>query len=234
MPPSPGNTFAVIPCLDEARTIGHIVRQLLPLTRSVIVVDDGSSDSTDSFARDSGAIVLRNPTPTGKGHALAQGWTEAHRLGASWVLLLDGDGQHAPEDAPLFFQAASPDTRLVVGNRMDHPRSMPPLRRWTNRWLSQRLSSSAHSHFPDSQCGYRLAHLPSLLHCRLTALHFEIESEMLLAFAHAQFPIRFVPIQVRYGLERSKIAPLPDTFRWIRWYLHHRRVTQPHSLPHRP
>ncbi len=227
MDPSPANTAAVIPCLDEARTIGPIVRHLLPLTPTVIVVDDGSSDSTALLAHDSGAVVLRNPSPAGKGRALAQGWTEALRLGASWVLLLDGDGQHAPEDAPHFFHAASHGTRLVVGNRMDHPLAMPPLRRWTNRWLSHRLSAAAQSHFPDSQCGYRLAHLPSLIDCHLSAQHFEIESEMLLAFARAHLPIRFIPIQVRYGHERSKIAPVPDSLRWIRWYLRQRRLTLP-------
>jgi len=221
--PAPANTIAILPCLNEARTIASLVHQLLTHVHHVIVIDDGSSDPTANLARSAGATVLQNPRPAGKGLALAQGWNLAAQLGADWVLLLDGDGQHAPEDAPRFFSAVSPSTRLVVGNRMDHPQAMPRLRRWTNRWLSRRLSAAAHTSFPDSQCGYRLVHLPSLLACQLTTRRFEIESEMLLAFARARFDIRFVPIQVRYGTEHSKIHPVSDTFRWIRWYLRNRQ-----------
>lgn len=216
--PTRENTFALVPCLDEAATIGDIVRRVRPHVAGVIVVDDGSRDETGQAAAAAGATVLRHAVPLGKGVALATAWKAAGERGAEWVLLLDGDGQHAPEDSPNLFAAATDGVKLVVGNRMDRPNTMPWLRRATNRWLSWKLTQLAGVELPDSQCGFRLAHLPTLLALGLHTERFEIESEMVVAFARAGHRIAFVPIQVRYGAERSKISPLHDTRRWWRWY----------------
>ena len=51
----------------------------------------------------------------------------------------------------------------------------------------------------------------------------EIESEMAIGFARAGHGIEFVPVQVRYGAEHSKISPLRDARRWWRWYQSVRR-----------
>ena len=216
-------TVAILPCLNEARAIAAVVRGLHAHLAAVLVVDDGSTDTTGAEARTAGAEVLRHPRPRGKGSALSTGWQAAARRGAEWVLLLDGDGQHAPEDAPAFFAAAGTSlnqapVRLVIGNRMEQPGAMPWLRQTTNRWLSRRLTALAGVPLPDSQCGYRLAHLPTLLACELRSEQFEIESEMAVAFARAGHRIGMVPITVRYGAERSKVSPLRDTLRWWRWY----------------
>ena len=218
------NTIAVIPCLNEARTIGPLVSALAPHVHASLVVDDGSTDDTSSVATEAGARVLRHPHPLGKGAALASGWTTAASSGALWVLLLDGDGQHAPEDAPgLFAAAASPNIQLVVGDRTPQADSMPWIRRVTNRCMSRWITSLAGVPIPDSQCGYRLVHLPSLERVRLQTRQFEIESEMIVAFARANLGIATAPIQVRYQGERSKISPIPDSIRWLRWYLASRR-----------
>jgi glycosyltransferase involved in cell wall biosynthesis len=185
----------------------------------ILVVDDGSSDGTAAEAEAAGATVLRHSKPLGKGAALAAGWHRARELGGEWMLMLDGDGQHDPEEAPAFIAAAETGARLVVGNRMPGSRAMPVVRRWTNRWMSRRISAMAGLEVPDSQCGYRLVHLPSLEALALRCRGYEIESEMTVAFARAGHPMVFVPVRVRYGGEQSKISPLRDTARWFRWYL---------------
>ncbi|HRI14110.1 MAG TPA: glycosyltransferase family 2 protein [Verrucomicrobiota bacterium] len=218
MPVSPSQVGAIIPCHNEAHRLGDVIRGLLGVVLRVLVVDDGSSDSSDSIARAAGAEVRRNPTRRGKGAALATGWSAAATYGWEWVLFLDGDGQHCPEDAQKFLEAAGGEIRLVIGNRMDQVDAMPWLRAATNRALSRRVSQLAGQPLPDSQCGFRLVHLPTLLGLHLSSQQFEIESEMCVAFARAGCGIRFVPIQVRYGSERSKIRPIADAWRWWRWY----------------
>ena len=208
----------MIPCLDEARGIAGVVRGLAGTVAEVLVVDDGSADGTADVARAAGARVLRNPVSQGKGAALAQGWAAAAASGAEWVLLLDGDGQHDPADAPSLLAAAEAGADLVVGNRMPGSAAMPWLRRATNRWMSRRISRLAGVEVPDSQCGFRLARLSALLGLRLRTQGFEIESEMTVAFGRAGFRVASVPIRVRYGPERSKISPVRDTLRWFRWY----------------
>lgn len=218
MPPDRDNTIAVIPCLNEAATLGTIVPALAPFVHLTLVVDDGSSDDTAAVATRAGARVLRHPHPLGKGAALVTGWDQAATLGAQWVLLLDGDGQHDPLDTPALFQAASPGVTLVIGNRMHDARGMPAVRRLTNHLLSRWISTLAGTPIPDSQCGFRLVHLPTLRTLRFRSRQFELESEMIVGFARAGCRIASAPIQVRYAGEQSKISPVPDTLRWLRWY----------------
>lgn len=217
MPATGDNCAAIIPCRDEAATIGGIVRGVRTFVPTVVVIDDGSGDRTEAEAKAAGATVLKHPKAEGKGAALATGWAAAAALGMDWVLQLDGDGQHAADDATRLMAAAD-GVRLVVGNRLGQPSHMPWLRRLTNRWMSRRLSRLAGVPLPDSQCGFRLAHLPTLGALGLRTRHFEIESEMCVAFARAGHRIAFVPVQVRYAGERSKISPVNDAWRWWRWY----------------
>jgi len=209
---------AVIPCFNEAERIGAVIIEVQSYLPNVIVVDDGSTDATAACARRAGAEVLSQPRNLGKGAALQAGWQRARERGFTWVLMLDGDGQHAPADIPRFFAGAeSSNARLVIGNRMGHAAAMPWLRWQVNRWMSRRISRLTGVPLPDSQCGFRLAHLPTLLALPICANRFEIESAMLVAFFRAGAQVDFVPVQTIYRNERSSINPLTDTVRWLRW-----------------
>lgn len=209
---------ALIPCLNEAATIGAVTTAVKSFLPTVLVVDDGSIDATGDVARTAGATVFRNEQPTGKGAALRVGWEHAHRLGLEWVLCMDGDGQHAPSDIPKFLaRAEKGDVALVAGERMHAPGTMPIVRRITNRFMSWQLSRLAGVRLSDTQCGFRLLHLPSMEGLHVKSECFEIESEVLIQFARARLGIAFVPIQVIYADERSKIRPLRDTLRWWNW-----------------
>lgn len=208
----------VIPCRNEQAAIGDLVRAVHGVLPTVIVVDDGSADGTVREARGAWADVIVPGRSQGKGAALRVGWQRARECGFSWVLCMDGDGQHAPADIPAFLECAErTGASLVIGNRMNDARHMPLLRRIVNRWMSRRLSQMAGVDLPDSQCGFRLVRLQALERIPLSATHFEIESEQVLAFSAAGERIEFVPIQVIYKSERSRIHPVRDTLRWFRW-----------------
>lgn len=164
-------------------------------------------------------MVLRHPCAFGKGRALATGLSWLEERGFSWAFTLDGDGQHTPSEIPRFLlRAEESGATLLVGNRMSNPTEMPWLRKRVNQWMSRRLSKLARRNLPDSQCGFRLLHLPTWVSLDLRASHFEIESEMLLAFIRARQRIEFVPIEVIYNQEQSKIHPLRDSWRWFCWW----------------
>ena len=210
---------AVIPCLNESRTIGPLVRGVSEYVRTIYVVDDGSNDDTAEVARRVGAQVLSHSPTQGKGAALRTGWNQALRAGFSWALTMDGDGQHGTQDIPAFFAAAQrTSAALLVGNRMPNAHAMPWLRRCVNRWMSRRLSELAGKELPDSQCGFRLINLEAWAKQAIETTHFEIESEVLLAFVQRAYPVEFVPIRVIYKTEQSKIHPWHDTLRWVRWW----------------
>src|SRR6266481_3217808 len=104
-----------------------------------------------------------------------------------------------------------------VGNRMAGPSGMPWLRRQVNRAMSWWLSRLAGCEWPDTQCGFRLVNLEALSQLKLRSHRFTVESEMMLAFAAAGHRIDFVPVEAIYEGERSRIRPLKDTWRWLRW-----------------
>jgi glycosyltransferase involved in cell wall biosynthesis len=221
----------VIPCLNEQDTIGPLVHSVKGQVPSVFVVDDCSEDQTGNIAKESGASVLRHDRNLGKGAALNTGWQHALRQGYSWAFSLDGDGQHSADDIPKFIgKVRETSPALVIGNRMGEAHRIPAVRRMVNRWMSRRISKIAGVNLPDSQCGFRLMNLDRWRALRITRTHFEIESEVLLAFVEASLRVDFVPIQVIYRQHRSKIKPFRDTLRWLDWWLDARKLPTRGSL----
>jgi glycosyltransferase involved in cell wall biosynthesis len=220
----PAECVVVIPCLDEEFAIAPLVRAVRRQVAHIIVVDDGSSDQTAAAAKAAGAEVIRHASSLGKGAALHTGLRRAVDRGFTWALTMDGDGQHAADDIPAFLsEARHGSAGLVIGNRMGNAAPMPWLRRQVNRWMSRRISSVAGIWLPDSQCGFRLIKLSVWSSLPIHASHFEIESEMLLAFVCRGSAVKFIPVQTIYKNEHSKIRPVRDTVRWLRWWLRARR-----------
>jgi glycosyltransferase involved in cell wall biosynthesis len=220
------NCAAVIPCFNEEGTIASLVlalREHLPL---VVVVDDGSTDRTAQNAKSAGAMVIRHERNRGKGAALRTGLSHLLKLGFDWAVTLDGDGQHDPAYLPALRQCAEETgASLVIGNRMHEAHAMPWVRRQVNRWMSRRLSRAAGHFLPDTQSGFRLLHLPAWASLPLCAEHFEVESEMLLAFLTAKHSVEFVPIRVIASGRQSRIHPFTDTLRWMKWWRAVKRKT---------
>lgn len=218
----------VLPCYNEERALPVLIPELLQYVPNILVVDDGSTDGTPNAALARGARVLTLPENQGKGSALRQGLTQARQGGYKWALILDGDGQHSATDIPAFFaQADATDADLVIGNRMTQCQDMPSVRRWTNRLLSHLISLLVGQSLPDTQCGFRLLRLDALAGLNLTTTGFEIESEILTQMALSGRRISFVPIATIYKGEQSKIHPVRDAWRWIRWWYSARQTGRP-------
>ena len=210
---------AVIPCFNEGAGIAALVSALRQQVSFVLVVDDGSTDETAHLATGAGATVIHHERNCGKGAALRSGLSQLFKQGFEWAVTIDGDAQHAPEDLPALLRCAEQTgARLVIGNRMDDARAMPRLRRQVNRWMSRKLSRLAGRHLPDTQCGLRLIHLETWAALPLKTERFEVESEMLMAFLAAGRRVEFVPIQVIPSCRRSRIHPVADSLRWLRWW----------------
>jgi glycosyltransferase involved in cell wall biosynthesis len=214
----------VIPCLNEAPHIRAVIEGARRHLPRVIVVEDGSRDATARLAREAGAEVIEHGQSRGKGAALRTGIDHSIKNGFAWVVAMDGDGQHLPADIPKFLAAADRETaKMIVGDRLRDTREMPRTRLWVNRWMTRTLSDFCGVELRDSQCGFRMIDLESWRELTFSARHFEVESELIVRFAAAGFPIRSVPVRTVYGSERSKIHPLRDTFRWLIWWRSIRR-----------
>ena len=135
-----------------------------------------------------------------------------------FVIILDADGQHLPEEIDRFVTAAlsADEPKLILGNRMNDVSSMPRLRQIVNRWMSKRISALCGQEIPDTQCGFRMLHrqlIPELLG---GAARFDYETEMLIVASRKGFRITSVPITTVYCDEVSSIHPVRDTLRFFK------------------
>lgn len=209
---------AVIPAYNEEKHIGDVVRRTRQKLDHVLVVDDGSADQTADRAREAGAEVIVHEQNQGKGETIKTGLRHWLARQMDFVIILDADGQHRPEEIDRFVAAAlsADQPKLVVGNRMKDVSTMPLVRRFVNRWMSQQISALCGQEIPDTQCGYRLLHselIPDLLG---GAARFDYETEMLIIASRKGFRIAAVPISTVYSDEVSSIHPVRDTLRFFK------------------
>ncbi|HET8640922.1 MAG TPA: glycosyltransferase [Pseudonocardiaceae bacterium] len=170
LPPRPGAVavpegapvVAFLPVHNEESTVGAVVtglrEQLAGRNLVVLVVDDGSTDSSAARALEAGAVVIRQPGNLGLGAAVRRGLAEAAAYRPRAVLYLDADGEYAPADAPaMLAPVLSGAADYVVGSRFTgRIGRMLPHRRFGNRlltrwmrWLTRRRDLT------DGQSGYR-------------------------------------------------------------------------------
>ena len=211
------NVAALIPCYFEAKRIRDVAARVKQQLDLVLVVDDGSTDGTESEGRAAGVEVIRHTVNQGKGAAIKTGLRAlAERAGVEYAMILDGDGQHAPEEIPRFLAAANEmKAPMLVGNRMSDVEKMPFVRKMTNRFMSWQISSVCGQNVPDSQCGFRMMHRDLLAAmAAIVTTKFDYETEMLVVASRRGCKIGAVPISTIYGDEKSKIHPVRDTIRF--------------------
>ena len=214
----------VIPAYLEEKHIADVVRRALEQLDNILVVDDGSPDATAVSARNAGAEVIVHPQNAGKGESIKTGLRHWLDRNFTYVVILDGDGQHRPEEIARFLAAAcSTRAELLIGSRMRDVREMPLVRRWVNRYMSNRISRLCGQAIPDTQCGFRMVHrsiIPDLLG---GAARFDYETEMLIIASRKGCRVESVPITTVYSDEVSSIHPGRDTIRFFKLMRRYRK-----------
>jgi glycosyltransferase involved in cell wall biosynthesis len=113
--------LAVVPAYNEQATVSGVVRSLRAKAPQldVVVIDDGSTDATALQAEDAGARVLRMPFNVGIGGAVQAGFKYAYEQGYAYMVQVDGDGQHDPEEIATLFSALSEPGHadMICGSR---------------------------------------------------------------------------------------------------------------------
>jgi glycosyltransferase involved in cell wall biosynthesis len=215
---------AIIPVYNESKAIGELVTQVRQQNIDVLVVDDGSKDTSADIARNNGAIVLKNITNQGKGASLIQGLNYVLNNNFDAAILMDGDGQHLPEDIPDFIRKSEESgAALVLGNRMQDTKNMPRVRYLTNKFMSWLISKITGQNIPDTQCGFRFITRDLITKLKFTTRHYETESEMIIQAAHSGGKIESIPVKTVYRGEKSQINPLLDTLRFFMFIIRHIR-----------
>lgn len=210
----PCDVSVIIPVFNEAQNLGQLLDRLKSVRLSaaeVIVVDDGSTDASAEIAEKSGARVVRHPVNIGNGAAIKNGIRAARgRL----LVLMDGDGQHQPEDIPKLL-AGLGRYHMVVGARAKGSRLR--FHRYAANILYNAFASYVTNFkIADLTSGFRaLSRKDALKFLDLLPNTFSSPSTLTLAFLRSGLPVQYVPIQTLYRSGQSKISLIADGIRFF-------------------
>jgi UDP-N-acetylglucosamine---dolichyl-phosphate N-acetylglucosaminyltransferase len=190
----------VIPAYNEERTIVEVIRGLKQRGfRTLIVVDDGSSDRTGELASDEGVIRLRHILNRGLGGALGTGISAAVRLGAEVIVTFDADGQHDPNDIMRLLEPIEVGkAEVVIGSRMLDPQGMPYRRRLAN-WIANVVTYLLFGGWTtDSQSGLRAFSSRAATRMQIMTTGMEVSSEIIAETVRNRLKWEEVPVQAIY------------------------------------
>ena len=204
----------LIPTYNNAKTLKRVVDGVLDYTRNIIVVNDGSTDATSLILNDYSQIsVIHLPENKGKGNALKTGFRKAIELGFDFAITIDSDGQHYPDDIPVFVEAllAEKEDVLLIGNRNMSQDGIPRKSSFGNNFSNFWFWFETGIKLQDTQSGYRLYPLNKIPKKYFTP-KFEFEIEIIVRTAWRHLPVKNVPIKVLYDpAERvSHFRPFKD------------------------
>ncbi len=202
--------IVAIPAYNEEVAIGSIVLRTLKYADEVVVIDDGSADHTAEVARLAGARVLTHVKNEGKGAGIRDAFSYARHNGADILVLMDGDGQHDPDEIPLLIEPIlDRGADFVNGSRHKAKKNnAPAYRQLGQRILDGATNAGMGQKITDSQSGFRAFSSKTFGCFAFRQNGMGIESEMLLEAADAGLQVKEVPIRVRYDVEGSTYNPV--------------------------
>jgi hypothetical protein len=202
-----------IPCYNEEVAIGSLVLRASQYADQVVVVDDGSTDKTAEVARFAGALVIVHDVNVGKGAAIRDLFEYATQAGFDIIVIIDGDGQHNPDEIPkLVGPLLRNEADVVNGSRYlsGEAGSTPRYRRFGQVILDKVVHFGLNGDvtITDTQSGFRAFSAKTAPFFKFNSDELTIDSEMLMDAANAKLRIKEVDVGVRYDVGHSSKHPL--------------------------
>ncbi len=199
----------VMPTYNNDGTLRDVVEHVLKFCNDVIVVNDGCTDTSDEILASFGdrITVVDYGRNRGKGYALKKGIEKAIELGFDFVITLDSDGQHYPEDIPLFINALEQHPyALIIGSRNLNEENMPGKNTFANKFSNFWFKIQTGVNLPDTQTGYRLYPLKNLPNLNLLTSRYEAELELLVGAAWRGVDLIPIKINVFYPKAEERVT----------------------------
>jgi glycosyltransferase involved in cell wall biosynthesis len=204
--------LVAIPAYNEEVAIGSVILKARMYAARVIVIDDGSTDNTAEVARLAGATVISHGHNEGKGAGIRDAFAFAKRAGADILVLVDGDGQHDPEEIPrLIGPILEDEADFVNGSRFlgnAGGNNVPRYRRLGQEILTLVTNTGTRRKVTDTQSGFRAFSKKTFGCFSFKQNGMAIESEMLIDASTAGIRMKEVPISVRYDVKGSTFHPV--------------------------
>jgi glycosyltransferase involved in cell wall biosynthesis len=198
----------LIPTYNNSATLKNVIENVSLYTDNIIVVNDGSTDSTEEILRSfPGLDVLSYSPNKGKGIALRKGLKYAYNKGFQYAISIDSDGQHFAEDLFKFIEKLKEEKNsIIIGARNMDQASVPGKssfgNKFSNFWFKLETGVTA----PDTQSGYRLYPLKPLSAINFITRKFEFEIEVLVRASWKGVKISHVPVRVYYAPPAERVS----------------------------
>lgn len=198
----------IIPTYNNGGTIGRVVDEALLYCDDIIVVNDGSDDTTASIlSSKKGIDVVAYERNRGKGYALKRGIERALARGFAYAITMDGDGQHSASDIPAFVEANRrwPGS-IILGNRNKAKIVRSKGSSFANSFSNFWFCVQTLHRLPDTQTGFRLYPLKKLYGYRLMTARYEAELGLLVFAAWHGVAIHSIPVDVYYPPKEERVS----------------------------
>ncbi len=203
------NCCIIIPTYNNDHALEEVINGVLQYTDAVIVVNDGATDQTAEIMDRFPLIQKINiPVNTGKGWALRQGFKHAIAKGYRYAITIDSDGQHFPEDLPLFLETAdqNPDS-MILGARDMTREEVPGTSSFGHKFSIFWFKVETGITVLDVQTGYRLYPLNKIKDIkRVVSRKYEYEVEILVRLAWRGVKVLSVPVKVYYAPKETRVS----------------------------
>ncbi len=211
------NICALIPTYNNAGTIVDVVRRTCAQLANVIVAVDGSTDDTLALLQASGlsCTVISWPQNRGKGYALKRGFDKALEMGFEYVITLDGDGQHFPEDIPVLIDKQRLHHGSIIVGARQNPQGQESRAAFANRFSNFWFHVQTGLRLADTQSGFRMYPLRKIGYRWLTR-RYESELELLVFAAWRNVPVYTVPVRVYYPPKEERVSHFKPAYDFTR------------------
>lgn len=214
---APSARFLVaVPVYNEERYVTRVLRKMLHFAPNVLVIDDGSTDSTPCLLPQQPVEVIRHAVNRGYGRSLQDAFRWAMVDGFDWVITIDCDEQHEPEAIPMFIARALEDNFDVISGSRYLPGSQeqdapPPARRKINGIITSEINQRLGLCLTDSFCGFKAYRVSALRNLALDVDGYAFPMQFWVqAVAHG-LRITEVPVKLIYNdPNRTFGGPLND------------------------
>lgn len=198
----------VLPTYNNAGTVLQVIQDLRTYTSNIIVVNDGSTDSTrELLSTCEGIVVHHFDKNQGKGTALRYAFKKAFSLGYKYAITIDSDGQHYAKDLVHFLDALQNEPNaIIIGSRNMTQENVPGTSSFGNKFSNFWFTLETGIEVPDTQSGYRLYPLEAISRLFLFTWRYEFEVEVIVKAAWNGVKVLCIPIEVYYPPKDERIT----------------------------
>lgn len=211
----PFKVCVLIPTYNNASTLLRVIGDVQKYSPHILVVNDGSTDSTSALLqKQQGINLIEYEKNQGKGYAIRQGFAWAIEKGFDYVVTIDADGQHYADDLEVFAEKLKEvQDSIFIGSRNIETEGMPAKNTFANKFSNFWFYAETGYKLPDTQSGFRLYPVKFYKKSRFFTKKYEFEIEVLVRSAWSGIRIVPIPIKVFYPKKEDRVShfrPLPD------------------------